>query len=78
MRKKLLSILALLCLTVTSAWADDPDWLLEGDVWDNGTLTVKSDFERNGFRAIITYDRRNKAAHAIAEMQGKPACFSLH
>ena len=109
MRKKLLSMLALLCLTVSGAWArliedgkallaidpDQPTRIVSTDkkaqkagglclalkgvpVWDNGTLTVKSDFERNGFRAIITYDRRNKAAHAIAEMQGKPACFSLH
>ena len=43
MRKKLLSILALLCLTVTSAWAQAPD-LKDGDSWDagTGTLTVNS------------------------------------
>ena len=42
MRKKLLSILALLCLTVTSAWALT---LKDGDTWDDATktLTVSSD-----------------------------------
>ena len=42
MKRKLLSILALLCLTVTSAWALTPR---EGDTWDatTGTLTVNSD-----------------------------------
>ena len=44
MRKKLLSMLVLLCLTVSGAWAQNPDWLIAGDVWDatTKTLTVKS------------------------------------
>lgn len=37
MRRKLLSILALLCLTVSGAWALTP---LTGDTWDDGTKTL--------------------------------------
>jgi len=42
--KKLMITLALLCLTVTSAWAQNPDWLKDGDTWDatTKTLTVNS------------------------------------
>ena len=53
MRKnKLLLLLALLCLTVTSAWAQNPDWLRDGDEWDEATktLTVKSNTANEAYK----------------------------
>jgi hypothetical protein len=40
MRKKILSILALLCLTANSAWAQDPAWVRAGDTWNSTTKTL--------------------------------------
>lgn len=61
MRKKLLSILALLCLTVTSAWAQNPGWVQDGDEWDatTKTLTVNSDLSSNA------YDSNGEIEHVI-------------
>ena len=38
--KKQVFLLALLSLMVSSAWAQDPDWLQTGDTWDASTKTL--------------------------------------
>ena len=38
--KKMLAMIALFCMTAIGAWAQDPDWLHEGDVWDSNTKTL--------------------------------------
>ena len=49
MRQKLLSILALLCLTVTSAWANDYTSFSGGEVLKPGdTFSIAEDWEING------------------------------
>ena len=37
---KMLAMIALLCMTAIGAWAQDPDWLKEGDAWDGNTKTL--------------------------------------
>lgn len=68
MKRNVLSILALLCLTVSSAWADDEDGTTEHP-WTsggcsvtlvNGTLTVSKSASGDG--AMAGYDSR---AHVL-------------
>lgn len=60
MKKKLLSILVMLSLAVTNAWAQDPDWLQAGDTWDEATktLTVNSNH-------IYTYEKITEIVNLI-------------
>jgi hypothetical protein len=62
MRKKIFPILALLCLTVTSAWAQNPSWVRAGDEWDASTktLTVNSNLEEDD-----AYREKNDIEHVI-------------
>jgi hypothetical protein len=55
-------MLALLCLTVSGAWAQNPDWVRDGDAWDatTKTLTVNSDIEEDE-----AYREKNDIEHVI-------------
>ena len=61
MKRKLLSILALLCLTVASAWAQDPEWLKPGDTWDDETRTLTV----NSSTSKLSYKGRTEIQHLI-------------
>ena len=58
-------MLALLCLTGTSAWAQDTFDLREGDTWDGATktLTVNTDFEED--EEDGTYQESEEIEHVI-------------
>ena len=59
MRKKILSILALLCLTATSAWADGSGSCGDGLTWSlsNGTLNIT--YSGSGTGAMTDFNTSN-------------------
>ena len=52
-------MLVLLCLTVSGAWAQNPDWLRPGDGWDEATKTLTVNSNPSG------YQYRDEIEHVI-------------
>ena len=52
-------MLVLLCLTVSGAWAQNPDWLRAGDGWDEATKTLTVNSNPGG------YQYRDEIEHVI-------------
>ena len=52
MKQSIISMLVLLCLTVSGAWAQNPSWVRDGDTWDDAskTLTVNSNLPEDAYK----------------------------